>query len=184
MDLLKFEGGELYFDEAIHPRAKHYIESAAGFYGQGDAEAECLLLNAGDLAPDNLAVMVAQYRFYYYQHRYKDALKVSARALAVVGRRLDFPASWRQLSIEHMGLGTLHSMQLVRFYLFALKGCAYLNLRLEQLTPAREILEKILELDSADRIGARELLIVIRRREMALVPSILESEPSLVEEAQ
>lgn len=182
VDLLKFDGGDLYFDETIDPSAKKLVETAAGLYGQDNDTAEELLRRAADLAPRNLAVMVAQYRFYYYRHHYDKALLVAARVLATVGRRLNFPPSWRELSIEDMGLGTLHSMQLVRFYLFALKGCAYLNLRLGHLVPAREILEKICELDTADRIGVRDLLVVTRRREMALVPSAPATKLSLAEE--
>jgi hypothetical protein len=49
-------------------------------------------------------------------------------------------------------------MTIVRFYLLALKGAAYLELRLGKEDNAVLRLKKILELDSEDRLGAKVLL--------------------------
>jgi tetratricopeptide (TPR) repeat protein len=53
---------------------------------------------------------------------------------------------------------------LYRFYLLALKGAAYLQLRLEQIDEGIEMLEKILTLDSEDRLGTSLLLATAKER--------------------
>ncbi len=52
---------------------------------------------------------------------------------------------------------------LARFFLFTLKGYAYLNMRLGNLAEGEAALRKLLELDPSDRIGARVLLDVLAR---------------------
>ena len=89
MDLLDFEQAELYFDEPLAQDVSRLIEGAADKYGS--EEAESLLLRASLMAPQHLMVLVALYRYYFYQHRFEDALLVGESTLAVVGRRLNFP---------------------------------------------------------------------------------------------
>jgi len=47
---------------------------------------------------------------------------------------------------------------LPRFYLFTLKGYAYLQMRLGNLHEGRAAVMKLLELDPSDKVGARVLL--------------------------
>jgi hypothetical protein len=53
----------------------------------------------------------------------------------------------------------------LRFYLLALKGAAYLNLRLDKLAQGRAMLEKLIRLDPEDRLGAAALLQVVNEVE-------------------
>ena len=167
MDLLKFEGGDLYFDDEVDETVNTLLDEAANNYGRasGDIiyskESETLLLKAADISPENLSVLVGLYRYYYYQHRYENALQVAYRVLEVIAKKISFPERWSDLTLEYMGFGAMTSMQMVRFYLFALKGIAYLNLRLRRITEARAILDKIVDLDKADRIGAQQLLTLV-----------------------
>jgi Flp pilus assembly protein TadD len=52
---------------------------------------------------------------------------------------------------------------LPRFYLFTLKGYAYLQMRLGNLHEGRAAVMKLLELDPSDKVGARVLLGVLER---------------------
>lgn len=156
MDLLDFSEQTLYFDEPLDKQAMTYIEQAASEYGNSDVEP--LLLAAYKIAPDHLTVLVALYRYYYYQHRLDDALTIAHKSLEVSGLRLGFPTYWYQLTSAHLGAGALISMGMVRFYLLALKAAGYLNLRLQNWTPAIEMLTKVSELDEANRLGANALL--------------------------
>jgi hypothetical protein len=52
---------------------------------------------------------------------------------------------------------------LPRFYLFTLKGYAYLQMRLGDLDEGRAAVAKLLELDPSDKIGARVLFEVLER---------------------
>jgi len=160
MDLLNFEQAELYFDEPISQDIELLLAEAAA--GYGSAQAESLLLRANFLAPQQLMVLVALYRYYFYQHRLEDALLVAESALAVAGRRLDFPGTWVYLHAENVGAGVMRSMGLVRFYLMVLKAAGYINLRLGNYGDGQAMLEKLVELDSHDRLGGKALLEIIR----------------------
>lgn len=166
MDLLDFEQAELYFEEPLDAKIAQLIVSAADCYGS--ERAESLLLRANFMAPDHLMVLVALYRYYFYQHRLEDALLVAESALAVTGRRLDFPDGWSYLREVNVGAGVMRSMGLVRFYLMVLKSAGYIHLRLGNYPSGRAILEKLVELDSHDRLGGKALLNVILNEEALL----------------
>lgn len=161
MDLLDFEQAELYFDEPISEEVEHLIDMAAANYG--NEEAELMLLRANFMAPQHLMVLVALYRYYFYQHRLEDALLVAESTLAVVGRRLEFPETWLYLCEANVGVGVMRSMGLVRFYLMVLKAAGYIHLRLGNVETGQAMLEKLVELDSHDRMGGKALLDVVQQ---------------------
>jgi tetratricopeptide (TPR) repeat protein len=161
MDLLDFDQTELYFDEPLTQDVARLLVQAADAYGSD--EAESLLLRANLLAPQHLMVLVALYRYYFYQHRLEDALLVAESALAVVGRRLEFPETWVYLREANVGAGVMRSMGLVRFYLMVLKAAGYINLRLGHHATGQAMLEKLVELDSHDRMGGKALLEVVHQ---------------------
>jgi hypothetical protein len=172
MDLFDFAGTEqddLYFEEDMPAEVSELLEQAAELYSEGGGEKE--LLRAFFLAPESLAVLVSLYRYYYYQHRYQDVLVVAKYALKVSGQRLGFPQDWRELQPEHVN--TEKSMGLIRFYLLALKGAAYVKLRIEELEEGEEMLDKVMLLDPEDRLGASVLKEVLdeQRRKPRLVVS-------------
>jgi hypothetical protein len=109
-----------------------------------------------------LVVLVALYRYYFYQHRLEDALLVGESTLSVVGRRLNFPETWTYLNEANLGEGVLRSMGLVRFYLMVLKATGYVNLRLGNFEIGQAMLKKLIELDSHDRMGGKALLDVLQ----------------------
>jgi len=78
--------------------------------------------------------------------------------LDVVAPQIDFPEHWRYLNMTFLGIGLLRSFTLVRFYLLCLKGAGYLNLRMGNMAEGISMLNKVIELDSNDRMGARSLL--------------------------
>lgn len=156
VDMLDFEGEELYFDEPLQTETRECIDRAAEWYG--DQEAENRLLRAYFLEPEHPMVLVALYRYFYYQHRYQDALLVAERVLLRFAARLGLPSSWQDLEASSFAGETLASMSELRFYLLALKGAGYLDLRLEKFESAIERLKKVVEIDSKDRLGAGSLL--------------------------
>ncbi len=161
MDLLNTDGEDLYFVEPLPAQVEALMLEAADKYETG--EAELPLLRAYLLAGDHLTVLVGLYRYYYYQHRYQEALRVAEQAINVTGERLGFSNDWPNvMEYEFVsGVRKINSIGLARFYLLALKGMAYINLRLGRITEGVLGLNKILLLDPADRIGARELLAVV-----------------------
>lgn len=156
MDLQDFEGQSMYFDDPIPQLAEDLIQQAADLYG--DEEAEKCLLKAYFIAPENLTVLVAMYRYYYYQHKYKDAIQVAYRAMDVSSERLNLPKNWQELKLSHLGEGAVISMGLLRFYLMALKGAGYLSLRDGDFESGASMLSKVVEVDPNDRLRATFLL--------------------------
>lgn len=173
MDLLDFEAEELYFDAGEVAGVAELIRSAEANYSSAEAnysdgDAETPLLQAYALAPQSLNVLVAMYRFYYYQHRLQDALRIAAEALEVQRKKLDFPVDWRMLSPARLTAISVEQMVQLRFYLFTLKAQGFLQMRLYNLDASREIFEKLVELDPKDRIGAAGLLHLIIDGESSL----------------
>jgi len=160
MDMEDFEAGDLYFDEPLTEEARQCLECAADQYADGLAEQS--LMRAYFLEPEHPMVLVALYRFFYYQHRLKEALMVAERVLKVFAERLNLPENWREITEMSIGGGVMISMVLIRFYMLALKGAGYLEFRLGRYDSAVERLEKVTELDSRDRLGARSLLNIAR----------------------
>ena len=163
MDLLDFEAQGLYFEEPDVAGVKEMITAAAENYATGNAELP--LLKAYFLAPESLNVLVALNRFYYYQHRLEEALTATLKALAVIRPLIGFPEDWRDLQPSHINDAPADLLTQVRLYLFTLKAIGFLNMRLELLDVSQSIFEKLVGLDSKDRIGAKGLLeLVIKRK--------------------
>lgn len=175
MDLLDFEAQALYFDDELPAEVNDLIEAAAAAYGEQGAEYH--LLRAWFLEPEHLTVLVALYRYYYYQHRYADALLVAERAMDIAARRLELRCGWQQLSLKSLGAGVMKSMTLTRFYLMALKGAGYLKLRMGDTRGGLERLEKVAEMDVDDRMGVRSLVDIarheLRRQELRKHPNVV-----------
>jgi hypothetical protein len=159
MDLMNFDQAALYFDEPVDAEVERLVAEAGANYGE--PLAEVLLHKAYFLAPESLLVLVALYRYYFYQHSLDHALIVSDRTLAIVGRRLGFPETWTRLHPDFLGQAVLKSMGLLRFYLSVMKAAGYINLRLGRLDLGRSMLQKLVELDSHDRLGGKALLDLI-----------------------
>jgi tetratricopeptide (TPR) repeat protein len=163
MDLLDFEAQGLYFEQPDIPGVEELIATASENYASGDAE--LFLLQAYFLAPESLNVLIALNRFYYYQHRLEEALTATTKALLVIRQTIAFPEDWNDLQISHINDAPSDLLTKIRMYLFTLKAVGFLNMRLKNLDLSQAIFEKLVELDSKDRIGAQGLLeLVIKRK--------------------
>lgn len=160
IDLLDFEAQGLYFEQTDVAGVKELLAIAANHYSDGDAELP--LLRAYFLAPESLNVLVALNRFYYYQHRLDDALSATYKALAVIRTSVNFPEHWQDLQAEHIDNAPPHLLTQVRLYLFTLKAIGFLTMRLQRLEQSQQILEKLVSLDSKNRIGAQALLDLLK----------------------
>jgi hypothetical protein len=138
--------------EQLRLASLHYADSS---------RAETHLLMARMMAPHNPAIKVAEYRFYFYQARWPEALRVAEQCMAMTALELGFPLSWRLVSPQH---GHFESDEPAhRFYLFCLKAYAYLLMRLQRLQAGREAAEKLMQLDPANKVGGQLLLDVLDR---------------------
>ncbi|MDB5655398.1 MAG: hypothetical protein JWQ94_3011 [Tardiphaga sp.] len=134
----------------------------AGLSYHLDDVAEHHLRQAQALAPGHAAVLIGLYRFYFYKGRLADALAIAKLCLEKAALENDLAPDWQKVRPGDAEFSRYEHM-LPRFYLFTLKGYAYLQMRLGNLEEGRSAVHKLLELDPGDKIGARVLLEVLQR---------------------
>lgn len=158
IDLLDTDGDDLYFLSPLADNIDRLLRDAADRYETGDAELP--LLRAYALSNRHLTVLVGLYRYYYYQHRLEEAISIAEQAMEITGQRLSLDQHWTALNLQTFSQKASETqlISMARFYLMALKGWAYLKLRLSQIDEGVSALKKILELDPQDRVGAKALL--------------------------
>ncbi len=144
------------------PREAEFHLHQAGLSYHLDAVAEKHLADAQALAPGHAAVLIGLYRFYFYKGRLAEALEIAKLCLAKAALENGLPSEWQEVKPGSADFGRFENM-LPRFFLFSLKGYAYLQLRLGNLDEGRRAVVKLLELDPSDKIGAGVLLAVLER---------------------
>lgn len=142
--------------------AEKRLRAAAASYDQ-DEIALNHLLAARALAPTHPATLIGLYRAYFYKGRLAEALAVAESCLLRAAIDHSLSLDWRKVTHQQGDFGDFDAIGL-RFFMFALKGYAYLSMRLGHLDDAAAAIDKLLELDPVDRIGATVLLDVLNRR--------------------
>ncbi len=132
----------------------------AGTLREQPQQALALLNRARQLAPQHPVPVIAVYRFHFYGHALIQARAAGEDALAIARTALgadfgDVPPADESVRGDAA----------VRFYLFTLKGLAYLNLRLGDLDEARLMLGELRRLDPKDHLGGGLLSHVLARHE-------------------
>lgn len=146
--------------QALPASALEQLRLASLAYADS-AKAEMHLAMAKMIAPDNPAVKVGEYRYYFYKGRLQEALQIADYCLELTAQSLNIPQNWRRVWPHHANFKSDEPAH--RFYLFCLKAYAYLLLRLNQLSQGREAVEKLLQLDPANKVGGQVLLDVLER---------------------
>ncbi len=141
--------------------AERHLRLAASSYRDEDA-AESHLWQAKAAAPDHPAVLIGLYRFYFYKNRLTEALSIARACLEKAAKDNELSPNWREVRATDAEFADFDSV-LPRFYLFTLKGYAYLNMRLGNIEEGRTAVAKLLELDPGGKIGAKVLLGVLER---------------------
>ncbi|MGP0061491.1 MAG: hypothetical protein ACLPID_19650 [Beijerinckiaceae bacterium] len=142
-------------------KAEWHLREAGRCYHQEDV-AEAHLREAQMIAPDHVAVLIGLYRFYFYKGRLQDALGVAVICLGKASAMLGLPRDWRDVDVHDSAFDDF-SAGLSRFFLFTLKGYAYLHLRQGHIEEGREALMKLIELDPNDKMGGSVLRGVLDR---------------------
>lgn len=145
----------------LPPEAEFHLWEAGLSYHLDDV-AEGHLQEAQALAPGHAAVLIGLYRFYFYKGRLADALAVAKLCLEKAAHENRLAPDWRDVGAGDADFGQYENM-LPRFYLFTLKGYAYLQMRIGDLQEGAAAVGKLLELDPTDKIGAKVLLDVLQR---------------------
>ncbi len=148
----------------LPPQAEAWIQQA-GELGPHDTQAESLLLRACELAPAHPATLIALYRYHFYGHRLAQALAVAQEALVMARTALQPPVHEDPGALPLISDDDARFDAAARFYLFTLKGYAYLHLRLGHIEAGRLALSTLKQLDPHDRLGGAVLLTVLTRAE-------------------
>jgi tetratricopeptide (TPR) repeat protein len=141
----------------------HMLDNAASHYADSES-ALALLREARRRAPDHVAVLIALYRFFFYKVRLAEAREIAEACLLRAAIDNSLPLDWHAVHPGHARFASFDA-PLARFFMFALKGYACLNMRLGDFAEARCAIEKLLDLDPTDKIGAQVLLAVMARRD-------------------
>ena len=144
------------------PAQAEWHLSQAGQSYQQDNIAESHLQAARLIAPDHVAVLISLYRYYFYKGRLLQALSVAIQCLDRAQFEMELPGDWRQVQIWDADFNDYGAV-LPRFFLFTLKGYAYLNMRLGDLSEGRVALDKLMQLDPDDKMGGSVLQNVLDR---------------------
>lgn len=159
-DLAAFAEGAI--GGGLSPQVNALI-TQAGLLRHQPQEALPLLEQARAAAPRHPAPLIALYRFYFYGHELAKARAIGEDALAIARTALgpnfgDLPPG------DEATLGDAA----VRFYLFTLKGLAYLNMRLGEMDEAQLMLKELRRLDPQDHVGGALLFHVLTRHEQGV----------------
>ena len=150
------------FGGGLPPSAEHHL-ALAGQHYSADGLAEHHLNEARKQAPDHFAVLIGFYRYYFYKGRLSEALAISHICMAKAAREKNFSTDWRAVQASDADFGDYGDV-IARFFMFCLKGYAYLNLRLGDMAEGRAAIDKLLQLDARDRINARLLFDILERQ--------------------
>jgi tetratricopeptide (TPR) repeat protein len=159
----------LYFDDNLAAFAKgamggdlsptvEALLTQASLLHHSSHEALPLLEQARAAAPRHPAPLIALYRFYFYGHQLAQARAIGEDALAIARTALG-----PNFGDEPPGDEATLNNAAVRFYLFALKGLAYLNMRLDEMEEALRMLKELRRLDPLDHVGGALLFHILTR---------------------
>jgi Flp pilus assembly protein TadD len=151
------------FGGGLPALAEEHVREAGLNYQFSDL-AEDHLRRAEKIAPDHFAVLIALYRFYFYKGRCEEARAIARTCISKAAREKNMPADWRDARASDADFGDFEDI-IARFFMFSLKGYAYLNMRLGDFQESRAAIVKLLELDAGDKINARLLADILDRAE-------------------
>jgi hypothetical protein len=160
MSTLTVDFDDAVLGQGLPPLAEAALREA-GASRADPPRAMAALMRAQALAPEHPAVLIAMYRHHFYGHRLSPARDVARRALRIGALALGLPEQWRD--VPRLALAGAFDDAKVRFYLFTLKGYAYLSLRLDDPIEARDALALLRHLDPDDRVGGA-LIEAVRQR--------------------
>ncbi|ODB95029.1 hypothetical protein A3197_16785 [Candidatus Thiodiazotropha endoloripes] len=158
LNVVRLIGNEVHFGFDIEPDANAELQRAASLISSREASSEALL-HAEQIAPEQIEVLIARYKFHFYQGETGIAEKLVIKSLCLAAKQGNFNQDWRQLNSSSADWDNPRGPE--RFYLNGLKALAFIRLRQEKPDEADSILRKLSLIDPADQVGAnviRDLL--------------------------
>lgn len=134
------------------PAAVNALLQQAAANTDNFAVAEQALLQARELAPQQLEVFIALYKLYFYRGYTERAEQVVLQALHTAAASGGFDPDWRSLSVNSADWQSLDGPE--RVYLYSLKALCFIRLRQDEGDAAGELFAALRRLDPDDQVGA------------------------------
>lgn len=115
-----------------------------------------LLYQAMAIAPQQLEVHIALYKFCFYRGKIAEAEMVVHNALKVAAAQGGFVSDWQQLDSNSTDWSAQEGP--ARAYLYSLKALSFIKLRRGEQACAEQILDKLRQLDPLDNAGASVIM--------------------------
>ncbi|PLZ98969.1 hypothetical protein CEN50_09155 [Fischerella thermalis CCMEE 5268] len=109
---------------------------------------------------DNLEVLVAAYRYFYYKYNYKMALQTALKVIDKIKLAENLPDDWQQL--QPILIKRKEEPQ-IRLYLNAYAASGLVLAKLGELEKAKEISAQVKSIDGKNDFGAGILLDILTR---------------------
>lgn len=123
--------------------------------------AERLLLDARDMLPERMELLVALYKMYAYSNRFDESMALIDEVLERASELGAFPADWNLLHSDSADWGEASGA--VRFYLYSMKAKGFVLLRKGEVARSHAVLKKLCELDRKDLVGGSVVLDMAER---------------------
>ena len=157
-DVYPLRRNAVHFGFGIAPEADAHLQQAAALVSTREASLQAL--NAAHrVAPDQVEVLVAMFKFHFYQGDTDTAEALVREALEKASRQGGFTREWRRLEAESADWSDPRGPG--RLFLYCLKALAFIRLRQSATVEAASILDTMRRLDPTDQVGAdviRDLL--------------------------
>jgi len=153
----------------VPPGARSFMQQAIDQY-ENTEQAESLLLKALQLAPEELEIYIAIYKFYFYKKHFNSAEHFANLTLNVAAKQSGIDSEWVKLTTS--SCDWLNPSNAQRVFLYTMKAIGFIYLRTKRLQQGENILSKLLALDINDLVGGSVV--------MSLAQTLLESEDAAV----
>ncbi|KOP28310.1 hypothetical protein AMR41_00260 [Hapalosiphon sp. MRB220] len=132
----------------------------AADHWENTSESEKYMHQALAKTGDNLEVLVAAYRYFYYKYNYQMALQTAVKVIDKVKESEQLPDDWQQL--QPILINRKEEEQ-IRLYLNAYAASGLVLAKLGELEKAKEISANVKSIDDKNDFGAGILLDILTR---------------------
>lgn len=127
---------------------------------ENTAESEKYMQEALAKTEDNLEVLVAAYRYFYYKNNYLLALQMAVKVINKIHQSEKLPDDWQQLKAI---LVSRKDNPSIRLYLTAYAASGLVLAKLGEIEQAKEISARVKEVDDKKEFGGGLILDILTR---------------------
>ena len=138
---------------------KSLLMSAAANW-DNTSESEKYINEALAKAPENIEVLIAAYRFFFYKNKFRQALKMSEQVIEQIKKAENLPDDWELL--KPILMERAEEVQ-IRLYLNAYASTSFMLARLGETEKAKIISSQVKEIDTKNQFSSGTIFDIITR---------------------